>query len=69
MLGTRDPASLKVCVLLDKKMRREVPAQVDYTGFDVPDKYVFGYGIDIDEYFRHLPFIATVDLKKYQKPD
>jgi len=69
MLGTRDPASLKVCVLLDKKMRREVPAQVDYTGFDVPDKYVFGYGIDIDEYFRHLPFIATIDLKKYQKPD
>jgi hypoxanthine phosphoribosyltransferase len=67
MLGTRDPASLKVCVLLDKKMRREVPAQVDYTGFDVPDKYVFGYGIDIDERFRHLPFIATVDLKKYQK--
>jgi hypoxanthine-guanine phosphoribosyltransferase len=42
---------------------------VDYTGFDVPDKYVFGYGIDIDEYFRHLPFIATIDLKKYQKPD
>jgi hypoxanthine phosphoribosyltransferase len=69
MLGTRDPASLKVCVLLDKKMRREVPAQVDYTGFDVPDKYVFGYGIDIDERFRHLPFIATVDLKKYQKPN
>jgi hypoxanthine phosphoribosyltransferase len=69
MLCTRQPASLKVCVLLDKKMRREVPVQVDYIGFDVPDKYVFGYGIDIDERCRHLPFIATVDLSKYKKPD
>jgi hypoxanthine phosphoribosyltransferase len=68
MLRTREPASLRVCVLLDKKMRREVPAQVDYTGFDVPDKYVFGYGIDIDEHCRCLPFIATVDLNKYKKP-
>jgi hypoxanthine phosphoribosyltransferase len=68
MLRTREPASLRVCVLLDKKMRREVPVQVDYTGFDVPDKYVFGYGIDIDEHCRCLPFIATVDLSKYKKP-
>lgn len=68
MLQTREPASLRVCVLLDKKMRREVPVQVDYVGFDVPDKYVFGYGIDIDERYRHLPFIASVDLSKYKKP-
>lgn len=68
MLQTREPASLRVCVLLDKKMRREVPVQVDYIGFDVPDKYVFGYGIDIDERYRHLPFIASVDLSKYKKP-
>jgi len=67
MLRTREPASLRVCVLLDKKMRREVPVQVDYSGFDVPDKYVFGYGIDIDEHCRCLPFIASVDLSKYQK--
>ncbi len=68
MLRTREPASLRVCVLLDKKMRREVPVQVDYSGFDVPDKYVFGYGIDIDEHCRYLPFIASVDLSKYRKP-
>lgn len=68
MLSTRNPASLKMCVLLDKKMRREVPIQVDYVGFDVPDRYVFGYGIDIDERYRHLPFIATVNLDKYIKP-
>ena len=68
MLQTREPASLRVCVLLDKKMRREVPVQVDYVGFDVPDKYVFGYGIDIDERYRHLAFIASVDLAKYVRP-
>ena len=68
MLKTRDPKSVKVCVLLDKKMRREVPVNADYVGFDVPDKYIFGYGIDIDEHFRHLPFIATADLSKYKKP-
>jgi hypoxanthine phosphoribosyltransferase len=68
MLKTRAPKSLKVCVLLDKKYRREVPVDVDYVGFDVPDKYVFGYGIDIDEFYRHLRFIASADLKKYRKP-
>ena len=69
MLQTRNPASLRVCVLLDKKERREVPVQVDYVGFDVPDKYVFGYGIDIDERYRHLPFIGSVDLSKYRRPE
>ena len=68
MLKTREPKSVKVCVLLDKKERREVPVICDYVGFDVPDKYIFGYGIDIDEHFRHLPFIATADLDKYRKP-
>ena len=69
MLKTREPKSLKVCVLLDKKYRREVPVEVDYVGFDVPDKYVFGYGIDIDEHYRHLRFIASADLAKYKKDD
>jgi hypoxanthine phosphoribosyltransferase len=69
MLRTREPKSLKVCVLLDKKERREVPVNCDYVGFDVPDKYIFGYGIDIDEHYRHLPFIATADLKKYRKAE
>jgi hypoxanthine phosphoribosyltransferase len=67
MLKTREPKSLRVCVLLDKKYRREVPVVVDYVGFDVPDKYVFGYGIDIDEHYRHLRFIASADLSKYRK--
>ena len=67
MLSTREPKSLKVCVLLDKKYRREVAVEVDYVGFDVPDKYVFGYGIDIDEHYRYLRFIASADLNKYRK--
>ena len=67
MLKTREPKSLRVCVLLDKKYRREVPVEVEYVGFDVPDKFVFGYGIDIDEHYRHLRFIASADLKKYKK--
>jgi hypoxanthine phosphoribosyltransferase len=67
MLKTREPKSLKVCVLLDKKYRREVDVEVDFVGFDVPDKYVFGYGIDIDENYRYLRFIASADMKKYQK--
>jgi hypoxanthine phosphoribosyltransferase len=69
MLRTREPKSVKVCVLLDKKERREVPVVCDYVGFDVPDKYIFGYGIDIDEHFRHLPFIATADMSKYRRPE
>jgi hypoxanthine phosphoribosyltransferase len=67
LLRTREPKSLRVCVLLDKKYRREVPVEVDYVGFDVPDKYVFGYGIDIDERFRYLRFIASANLTKYRK--
>ena len=67
MLRTREPKNLRVCVLLDKKERREVQVQVDYVGFDVPDKYIFGYGIDIDEHYRNLPFIATADLGKYHR--
>jgi hypoxanthine phosphoribosyltransferase len=69
MLKTREPKSVKVCVLLDKKYRREVPVEVDYVGFDVPDKYVFGYGIDIDEHYRHLRFIASADMANYKKED
>lgn len=66
LLSTRKPASLCVCTLLDKMERREVQVPVKYTGFSIPNKFVFGYGLDIDEYYRNLPFIGVVDLKKYQ---
>jgi hypoxanthine phosphoribosyltransferase len=65
-LSTRQPKSLRVCTLLDKSTRRETPVPVDYLGFSIPDKFVFGYGLDIDEYYRNLPFIGTVNTKKYR---
>jgi hypoxanthine phosphoribosyltransferase len=66
LLSTRKPASLQVCTLLDKEERREVEVPVRYRGFSIPNKFVFGYGLDLDEYYRNLPFIGVVDIKKYQ---
>ena len=63
-LSTRDPKSLRICSLLDKPERRETPITIDYLGFSIPDKFVFGYGFDIDEYYRGLPFIGTVITEK-----
>jgi hypoxanthine phosphoribosyltransferase len=66
LLSIRKPRSLKVCTLLDKVERREVAVPVDYIGFQIPNKFVFGYGLDLDDYYRNLPFIGVVDLEKYQ---
>lgn len=66
MLQTRHPASLEVCTLLDKASRREVEIPIKYCGFVIPDKFVFGYGLDMDEFYRNLPFIGVVDLEKYE---
>lgn len=59
-LAASQPASLACCTLLDKPSRREVPVDVRYIGFSIPDEFVVGYGIDADERFRHLPYIAAV---------
>jgi hypoxanthine phosphoribosyltransferase len=68
MLQTRRPKSLKVCALLDKEERREIFVPIHYRGFSIQNKFVFGYGLDLDEYYRNLPFVAVLDLKKYQPP-
>ncbi len=60
LLRARRPTSLRVCTLLDKFERREVVIPIDYTGFRIPNVFVFGYGLDIDEYYRNLPFIGVV---------
>jgi len=65
-LGTRRPRSLKVCTLLDKAERREGNVPIHYCGFQIPDKFVFGYGLDLDELYRNLPFIGAVNLDRYQ---
>jgi hypoxanthine phosphoribosyltransferase len=61
-LRARQPASLKLCVLLNKRIRRIFDITADYTGFDVPDGFVVGYGIDYAEHYRHLPAIYTLTL-------
>jgi hypoxanthine phosphoribosyltransferase len=60
-LKAKNPKSLKVCVLADKVAKREFEVPVDYVGFVVPDKYIVGYGFDIDNAYRNLPYIATVE--------
>ncbi len=60
ILEARSPASIKICTLLNKPSRRQVPIHVDYIGFDIPNKFVFGYGLDLDQLYRNLPFIGVV---------
>jgi hypoxanthine phosphoribosyltransferase len=69
LLATRRPASLKICALLDKSERREVPVPIHYIGFDIPNRFVFGYGLDVDELFRNLPFIGVVKPDVYLRPE
>ena len=61
MLKNRKPNSLKICTLLDKPERRRVDMNVDYVGFEIPNKFVVGYGMDIDEDFRNLDYIGYID--------
>jgi hypoxanthine phosphoribosyltransferase len=65
LLSARQPKSLKICTLLNKAERREVEVTIDYCGFVIPDKFVFGYGLDADEYYRNLPFIGVMATDKY----
>lgn len=57
-LSSKEPESLKICTLLDKKERRKVEIEADYVGFEIPNKFVLGYGLDYEEYYRNLPYIA-----------
>ncbi|HXF92275.1 MAG TPA: hypoxanthine phosphoribosyltransferase [Nitrospiraceae bacterium] len=60
-LAKRKPRSIKVCTLLSKPERRKVDAQVDYVGFKIPNKYVVGYGLDYQQKYRNLPYLAVLD--------
>ncbi len=62
LLGQRGPKSLKLCALLDKPERRVVDVNVDYTGFEIPDEFVVGYGLDYDQRYRNLPYIGVIEL-------
>ena len=62
MLKDRGPASLHLCTLLDKPERRVVDVDVDYTGFQIPDEFVVGYGLDYEQRYRNLPYIGVVEF-------
>jgi len=61
----RSPASLKICTLLDKPARRQVPIEADYLGFICPDEFVVGFGLDYAERYRNLPYIASLKPEIY----
>ncbi len=63
MLKDRGPASIKLCTLLDKPDRRVIDVHVDYTGFEIPDEFVVGYGLDYDQKYRNLPYIGVVEVR------
>ena len=58
---SQNPKSVKIAVLMDKKERRTVDIDIDYTGFEIPDKFVVGYGFDVDEIGRNIPFVGYIE--------
>jgi len=64
-LHTRGPASIKVCTLLDKPARRLLDIPLDYVGFEIPDRFVIGYGLDFGEIYRNLPFVGVLKPELY----
>jgi hypoxanthine phosphoribosyltransferase len=66
VFAARSPASLRSCVLLSKPERREVDVEVDYLGFEIPDVWVVGYGLDFADRFRTLPYIAALKPSTYE---
>lgn len=62
LFWARAPRTLRVCTLLNKPTRRVVDVPLDYVGFDIPDEFVLGYGLDLDEKYRNLPYVAVAHL-------
>jgi len=63
-LRTRNPKTLRLCTLLDKPERRVVDVNVDYVGFEIPDEFVVGYGLDYDQKYRNLPYVGYVEIEE-----
>jgi hypoxanthine phosphoribosyltransferase len=66
-LLSRRPKSLKICTLLDKPERRKINIKIDYKGFDIPDEFIVGYGIDYAEKYRNLPYVAALNKSAYEE--
>lgn len=67
LLKSRNPKSVKICTLLDKPYSRKAEVNSDYKGFDIPDKFVVGYGLDYAEKYRNLPFVGVLKPQVYEK--
>ena len=67
LLQSRRPASIRIATLLDKPSRRKVDLQADYVGYEVPDEFVVGYGLDYDEQYRNLPYVGVLKPEVYTK--
>ncbi len=67
MLKMRNPSSVKICTILDKPSRRKADIAPDYEGFQVPDEFVVGYGLDYDEKYRNLPYVGVLKPEIYEK--
>jgi hypoxanthine phosphoribosyltransferase len=61
LLSSRAPKSLEICTLLDKPDRRETEVEVKYVGFEIPDKFVVGYGLDYNQFYRNLPYVGVIE--------
>lgn len=60
LLGSREPASVSLCTLLNKEVRREADVEVQYIGFDIDDEFVLGYGLDFKQEYRNIPYVAVM---------
>ncbi len=67
MLIARGPASVRICTILNKPSRRKAVIDVDYNGFDIPDEYVVGYGLDFNQKYRNLPYVGVLKREVYEK--
>ena len=67
LFATRSPKSVRVCALLDKPSRRQIPVPIDYTGFQVANEFVVGYGLDYAGLYRNIPFIGVLKKEVYEK--
>jgi hypoxanthine phosphoribosyltransferase len=60
-LGRKGPVDIEICALFDKPSRRRVPVTARYVGFSIPDRFIVGYGLDVDERYRHLPYVGMME--------
>ena len=69
MLQSRGAKDVKIVTMLNKQARRKIPITADFVGFDIPDEFVVGYGLDYDERYRNLPYVGVLSRSVYEKSE